>query len=57
MRPKMAPCSPPLPCPAPAGELVVIDVNFFPSFKGVPEAPQALRQALLAAYAAARPAT
>jgi hypothetical protein len=29
---------------------VVIDVNFFPSFKGIPEAPQALRAALLARH-------
>ncbi|PRW44989.1 inositol 4-trisphosphate 5 6-kinase family [Chlorella sorokiniana] len=36
-----------------AGELVIIDVNYFPSFKGVPEAPAALRAALRQRYAAA----
>lgn len=31
---------------AAAGELVIIDVNFFPSYKGHPEAPGAVRAAL-----------
>lgn len=30
-----------------AGEAVVLDLNFFPSYKGIPEAPEALRAALL----------
>jgi inositol-1,3,4-trisphosphate 5/6-kinase len=33
-----------------AGEAVVLDLNFFPSFRGIPEAPVALRRALLAKY-------
>lgn len=36
---------------APAGELVVIDLNYLPSYKDVPEAPAALRAALRAAAA------
>lgn len=35
----------------PAGELVIIDVNYFPSFKGIPEAPAALQAALRQRYA------
>lgn len=34
-----------------AGELVCIDVNYFPSFKGAPEAPAALGAALRQRYA------
>ncbi|KAL4433219.1 hypothetical protein ABPG77_003267 [Micractinium sp. CCAP 211/92] len=34
-----------------AGELVIIDVNYFPSFKGIPEAPAALQAALRQRYA------
>ena len=30
-----------------AGEAVILDLNFFPSFKGIEEAPKALRTALL----------
>jgi hypothetical protein len=41
---------PPAFCGSCAGELVIIDVNFFPSFKGIPEAPHALRAALLARH-------
>jgi hypothetical protein len=33
-----------------AGEAVVLDLNFFPSFRGIPEAPVALRKALLERY-------
>lgn len=36
-----------------AGELVIIDVNYFPSFKGIPEAPVALQAALRERYVAA----
>ena len=36
----------------PAGELVIVDVNYFPSFKGIPEAPAALQGALWERYAA-----
>eukprot|EP00887_Chlorella_sp_A99_P007410 scaffold2.g7410.t1 len=34
-----------------AGELVIIDLNYFPSFKGAPEAPAALRAALRGRHA------
>lgn len=30
---------------------MIIDVNYFPSFKGIPEAPAALQAALLQRYA------
>ncbi|KAL4520125.1 hypothetical protein Ndes2526B_g01335 [Nannochloris sp. 'desiccata'] len=33
-----------------AGEAVVLDLNFFPSFRGIPEAPVALRTTLLEIY-------
>jgi hypothetical protein len=33
-----------------AGETVVLDLNFFPSFRGIPEAPRALRTTLLEKY-------
>ncbi len=32
---------------------MIVDVNYFPSFKGVPEAPQALQDALRQRYAEA----
>ncbi|KAL4857680.1 Inositol-tetrakisphosphate 1-kinase 6 [Chlorella vulgaris] len=35
-----------------AGELVIVDVNYFPSFKGIPEAPAALQAALRERWAA-----
>jgi hypothetical protein len=35
-----------------AGELVIVDVNYFPSFKGIPEAAAALQAALRERYAA-----
>ena len=36
-----------------AGELVAVDVNFFPSYKGAPEAPAALAAALRQRHAEA----
>jgi hypothetical protein len=38
--------------PNAAGELVIVDVNYFPSFKGIPEAPAALQAALRERWAA-----
>ena len=44
--------APAYPRPA-AGELVIVDVNYFPSFKGIPEAPTALQAALWERYQSA----
>jgi hypothetical protein len=33
--------------------LVIVDVNYFPSFKGIPEAPAALQAALWERYQSA----
>jgi len=35
-----------------AGEAVILDLNFFPSFRGIPKAPMALRTTLLEKYKA-----
>lgn len=43
--------------PSSPGELVIIDVNYFPSYKGIPEAPAALQAALRERYAVAAVAT
>jgi hypothetical protein len=45
--------APAYPRPA-AGELVIVDVNYFPSFNGIPEAPEALQAALWERYQAAQ---
>jgi hypothetical protein len=49
---KWQPAAAPAYAPFIAGELVIVDVNYFPSFKGIAEAPAALQAALRERYAA-----